>query len=82
MGIEPSWSAWKSPDFRNVFKNSSDISQLAAFDRLGRPCSRLLSRTAADLRTAQRFNPIQLSESKSQFRNVRAPLSASQKKSG
>jgi len=36
--------------------------------RLSRPCSRLLSRTAADLRRAQRFNPILLSESKSQFR--------------
>ena len=31
-GIEPSYSAWKSPDFRNVFKSRSDISQL--FGRL------------------------------------------------
>jgi hypothetical protein len=28
-GIEPSYSAWKSPDFRNVFKSRSDISQLS-----------------------------------------------------
>jgi len=25
--LEPSYSAWKSPDFRNVFKSRSDISQ-------------------------------------------------------
>jgi hypothetical protein len=31
-GIEPSYSAWKSPDFRNVFKVRSDIFQL--FGRL------------------------------------------------
>src|SRR6267142_3637895 len=30
--LEPSYSAWKSPDFRNVFKSRSDISQL--FGRL------------------------------------------------
>jgi hypothetical protein len=30
-GIEPSYSAWKSPDFRNVFKGCSDI-----FRRSGR----------------------------------------------
>src|SRR5260370_297033 len=28
-GIEPSYSAWKSPDFRNVFKSRSDILQLS-----------------------------------------------------
>jgi hypothetical protein len=27
-GTEPSYSAWKSPDFRNAFKGGSDISQL------------------------------------------------------
>jgi len=27
-GIEPSYSAWKSPDFRNIFNSRSDISQL------------------------------------------------------
>jgi hypothetical protein len=31
-GIEPSYSAWKSANFRNVFKSRSDISQL--FGRL------------------------------------------------
>jgi len=31
-GIEPSYSAWKTPDYRNVFNSRSDISQL--FGRL------------------------------------------------
>jgi hypothetical protein len=31
-GIEPLYSAWKSPEFRNVFKSRSDISRL--FGRL------------------------------------------------
>jgi hypothetical protein len=31
-GIEPSYSAWKSPGFSNVFKSHSDISLL--FGRL------------------------------------------------
>jgi hypothetical protein len=31
-GVAPSYSAWKSPNFRNVFKNRSDILQL--FGRL------------------------------------------------
>jgi hypothetical protein len=31
-GIEPSYSAWKSANFRNVFKSRSDILQL--FGRL------------------------------------------------
>lgn len=28
-GVAPLYSAWKSPDFRNVFKSHSDISQLS-----------------------------------------------------
>src|SRR5216684_1937160 len=33
-GIEPSYSAWKSPDFRNVFKGRSDIFWLSGRLRL------------------------------------------------
>jgi hypothetical protein len=41
-----------------------------------------LSRTAADLRRAQRFNPIPLSESKSQFRKCPGTTERVSKKIG